>query len=103
MSRDKKTSYENFLHLLRGRYAAHTQRKTKGLGPHYRKKKKKKKKFERSVSLEMFCHSEGQNRTRSPECLMDHSSNIDGVRVHFITFNTSKSLKKSPKLLKKSS
>ncbi len=32
-----------------------------------KEKKKKKKKFERSVSLEMFCHSEGQNRTRSPE------------------------------------
>ncbi len=49
-SRDKKTSYENFFHLLRGRYDAHTQRKTKGLGPHYRKKKKKKKKNLKEVS-----------------------------------------------------
>ncbi len=60
--------------------------------------------FERqgiAARLEMLCHSEGQNRTRSPECLMNSPylwigyfpSNINGLRVHFFFYNLSKLFK----------
>ncbi len=32
-----------------------------------------------AILLEMFCHSEGQNRTRSPECLMQITLSPDRV------------------------
>ena len=38
--------------------------------------------FERqgiAARLEMFCHSGGQNRTRSPECLMEITLSLDRV------------------------